>query len=596
MTKVLVIDDESIIRDTLKSMLELDGFEVRTGFDGLDGLEIVKSEWGESLDVIVLDIKMPRMDGIEVLREIKSFNPELEVIMTTGHGAVESAIDAMRIGAFDYINKPMEYEELAISIDRAASVRNERKNRMIAENALKESEEKYRAVVEGASDGILIASEYRLIYGNPTFFSMSGYDQDEIESLLLSDIFSCEKNDCIHGIKNGSSILMKCVDGKGIYVEIKTNSIKYMGQECTLYILRDVTERIKAEEKIRYLSYYDNLTGVYNRTYFEDKWNQLEKNPVLPSTLIIADLNGLKIANDGFGHTTGDEVLRKAAALLKESCGKDDIVARLGGDEFALLMMGTGEEEAQRKIEKINKNAGRVSGLPLDISISMGYATMNNSFVDFGTLFTSAEEMMYRNKLISGDSVRNSILNTFINTLHEKSIETQEHCGRMQDLCRKMGRKMSLPGQKIDELVLLAALHDIGKIAIANEILTKKVRLTDEEMDQIKKHAEVGFRITSSCQEVAHISNFILCHHERWDGSGYPQGLKGEEIPFESRIISIVDAFDVMINDRPYRTGIEVEDAIKELVRCGGSQFDPKLIGVFVEMISEQRSSRNIYA
>jgi HD-GYP domain-containing protein (c-di-GMP phosphodiesterase class II) len=152
-------------------------------------------------------------------------------------------------------------------------------------------------------------------------------------------------------------------------------------------------------------------------------------------------------------------------------------------------------------------------------------------------------------------------------------------------LSRKLGEAVGLPERIVDEIELVSTLHDIGKISIDEKILNKPDKLSDEEWREIKKHPEVGFRIANATPELRHLSEYILCHHERWDGKGYPQGLSGEDIPLISRIISITDAFDAMTQDRAYRKAMTQDRAVEEILKNAGTQFDPQLVKTFVEHV-----------
>ncbi|MGM0410723.1 MAG: HD-GYP domain-containing protein, partial [Bacillota bacterium] len=187
-------------------------------------------------------------------------------------------------------------------------------------------------------------------------------------------------------------------------------------------------------------------------------------------------------------------------------------------------------------------------------------------------------------KLTKRKSARNKLLQNMLKTLGAKSYETKEHAERMDNLSVKLGEKIELSREKLNHLSLLASLHDIGKINIDEKILKKTTELNELEWKIIKKHPEKGFAIAHAIEEFSPVAESILAHHERWDGEGYPQGLEGEKIPLLARIVSIVDAYDVMVNGRPYKEPISQKEAIKELIRCSGSQFDPKLVKKFVSM------------
>jgi diguanylate cyclase (GGDEF)-like protein/PAS domain S-box-containing protein len=357
--------------------------------------------------------------------------------------------------------------------------------------------------------------------------------------------------------------------------------------EYIICTAEDVTTRKEAEAKIIYLSYHDKLTGLYNRAFFEDELKRLDSHSVLPLSIIIGDINGLKIANDVFGHDEGDKLLVRIAGILKESCRKGDIVARWGGDEFALILPYTSEDDALDICKTISERCIESNNGLIISNIALGVSTRDDMQKDTAQMIKEAEDRMYRHKLLENRSSRSSYVSLLEKTLFERNYETDEHAKRMCELSVKMGKFIGLPDNKLDELTLLAALHDIGKIAIPDNILLKPGPLTEDEFDIMKKHPEIGYRIAVLSPELTPIADAILTHHERWDGKGYPQGLIGDEIQVISRIISIVDTFDVMTHKRPYKDAVSKEEALNEIRRCAGNQFDPELAEIFIELIEK---------
>lgn len=347
----------------------------------------------------------------------------------------------------------------------------------------------------------------------------------------------------------------------------------------------DITDRKEAEEEIKYLLYRDKLTDTYNRRYFEEEIKRLDTKRQLPISIIMADVNGLKIINDTFGHKKGDELLIKGAQLLKDTIRDEDILARYGGDEFVILLPRTTQEEAREIYKRLKEKIKATEEREIPISISFGFATKTKKSQEINDILKRADDEMYQNKLLKSKSTKNKIVQSLLNTLNVKSSETKEHAVRMKSLARKLGKKQGLPSSELDRLSLIAVLHDIGKVTISADILNKKEKLTNKEWESIKEHPEMGSRIASASADFASVSEEILSHHERWDGNGYPRGLETEETPYLARIISIIDAYDVMTNDRPYREAISKEDALEEIEHCSGSQFDPDIVNAFIEMM-----------
>jgi diguanylate cyclase len=363
---------------------------------------------------------------------------------------------------------------------------------------------------------------------------------------------------------------------------IKDESANILG---LVIVFRDVTEEKQKEAEVRYLGYHDKLTGLHNRTYFEEVLNRLDSKTYLPLGIIMGDCNGLKMVNDVFGHEEGDKLLKHIGDIFKSICGDDGIIARVGGDEFAIILPCTSLERINFIISSIKQMCEIRNSDPIIPSIALGASIKTDSNEDIKKVYKLAEDRMYNNKLVESKSMRSSIIASLKKTLEERTHETEAHAQRLRELSTKIGKVMGLYDNDLDELSLLAMLHDIGKIAIPDYILNKPAELTEDEWKIMKSHCEIGYRIAVASPDLAHIANLILSHHERWDGTGYPQGLKGKEIPLLSRIITVVDAYDAMTSDRPYHAAIASEVALKELQRCSSTQFDPHIVEKFIEVI-----------
>ncbi len=350
-------------------------------------------------------------------------------------------------------------------------------------------------------------------------------------------------------------------------------------------LIANAFARYAAYLEISYMSFHDQLTGLYNRHFLKEEMNRVDNPDHYPLSIIVADLNGLKLVNDTYGHIMGDELLQKAASILKQSCREKDIIARWGGDEFIILLPGTSKKKAKVIQKRIVDNcSGQYAG-DVPVSIAVGVACKNNTANGLHEILKKAEDSMYTQKLTEGRSVRNAVLSTLIKTLSEKSCEKETHTLRMQETARLIGKQAGLSEVDLSRLNLLIALHDIGNINIPGEILTKKGPLTGSEWEMIKKHPETGFRIARSTEEFGHVAEEILSHHECWDGNGYPRGLKGEEIPLLSRIAAIADSYEVMSSGRPYKKRLSQDEIKAEFKKCAGAQFDPGLVELFLPML-----------
>ncbi|MGM0396354.1 MAG: diguanylate cyclase domain-containing protein [Bacillota bacterium] len=351
----------------------------------------------------------------------------------------------------------------------------------------------------------------------------------------------------------------------------------------------DITQQKEREEKINYLTYYDAMTGIYNRRYYNDTINALDMEDYLPLSVIVGDINGLKLINDAFGHEYGDQLIISTAELLKDSIRNTDVLARTGGDEFVILLPNTRFEVADKVVRRITEESGIFNELnkdsPVKISISLGYATRETMDEKLDEIIKLAEDHMYRNKLFDHKSTHSTIIKSIRNSLLRRGEENEENMTYMEKIARAISRRIGLNYETEEKLLTLVSIHDIGKIAIDTELLNKEEPLSREEWGVIRKHPEMGYRIAMASIELAAIADYILSHHERWDGKGYPDGLEKAEIPMLSRIICIIDAYDAMITDRPYKSKISREKALEEIRRNAGTQFDPDLAEIFIEIV-----------
>ncbi|MDI3547427.1 MAG: hypothetical protein PWR10_1079 [Halanaerobiales bacterium] len=375
--------------------------------------------------------------------------------------------------------------------------------------------------------------------------------------------------------------------GKKLWLNYSIKPILDEKGEVTevIIVCQDTTEKRKAEERIKYLTFHDSLTGLYNRAYFNEEMKRYNTERQLPLSIIIGDVNGLKLTNDVFGHQEGDNLLIKVARIIKSSCRQEDLVARWGGDEFVILLPQTDEKVAREICLRIKESCRKSRAEPIKPSIALGYATQKEPGEDIRDIFKKAEDCMYKNKLNESKNTHNAIISSLKKALSETAYISSERSQQVKKLALELGRALKLTDYELTHLDLLAELYDLGKVVICPNIIQKQGSLTPEEWKEIKRHPEIGYQIANSSPELSNIAEGILSHHEWWDGSGYPRGLKGEKIPLISRIIAIVDAYDVMTNGGPYKEAISKEEAIKELEKGAGSQFDPEIVDIFINQV-----------
>lgn len=339
---------------------------------------------------------------------------------------------------------------------------------------------------------------------------------------------------------------------------------------------------------------HDELTDIYNRIYFEKEIQRLSCVDAYPVTIITADLDGLKLINDSAGHKTGDKLLKLCADFFKKTLRKNDVLARIGEDEFSVILPETDEKTGEMIIKRVEEltEAHNEENPHLPVKISMGLATAEKDKTPVDA-FKEAEDLMCCMKVQSENSLRYQVMAALMAALGERDYITRGHVQRLEKYSLEMGRSLGLSYRRLCNLSLLTKVHDLGKMGISDRILTKKGPLNQEERRKMNQHSEKGWRIALASPDLVSAADLILKHHERWDGNGYPLGIKGEEIPVECRILAIVDAFDAMTNDRPYRKRRSTEEALEELLRCASTQFDPELVKLFLSICKKNGGENN---
>ena len=398
------------------------------------------------------------------------------------------------------------------------------------------------------------------------------FEAQGIQSVIMLPLFS-------EGVNTGF-VGFDAVKQKKAFTEQEITLLKVLAE-----ITSNLLARQETETNIHYMSFHDQLTGLYNRYFLEEEMVRLNTKRQLPLAVIMADLNGLKLVNDTYGHDTGDEMLKTVANIIRNSCREEDVIARWGGDEFVVLLPQTAAEEARLIGKRISEGCQNSFVGNMPVSIALGIANKTFKAKGFVKTLCEAEDEMYKQKLTESRSTKSAMVAALLNTLADKSFETEEHTRGMQKIAQKIGANLNLTDNELRRLELLITLHDIGKINIAEEILTKNDSLTADEWEEIKKHPEIGCRIAMATEQFSHVAEDILAHHERWDGTGYPQGLKGNGISLLARIVAIADAYEVMSNGRPYKKAMSENEIIDEFRRCSGAQFDPELVEIFLSVL-----------
>lgn len=347
----------------------------------------------------------------------------------------------------------------------------------------------------------------------------------------------------------------------------------------------DITALKQVEEELWRRTYFDSLTGLYNRRFVEEEMRRLDSGNQLPISVILADLDGLKLVNDALGHQEGDTLLRCMADILRQASRPGDIVGRWAGDEFVVLLPKTEHRQAKHIANRIKLLCKSQKGKLIPMSASLGVATKVDRGQTMAEIFNEAEKIMYKRKTLSAKETRSVFTESLKSILLERTGETEAHMHNLQILGLALGRAIGLDEWHLHQIRLLAVFHDIGKVRIPVELLQKRGPLTPEEQEIVRTHPETGYRIACIAPDFQHAAEAILAHHEYWDGSGFPKGLKGEQIPLAARIHAITNRFDVLYFGRPNRPAVSLTTALRELKVGAGSLFEPRLVDAFVKLV-----------
>ena len=474
-----------------------------------------------------------------------------------------------------------------------------------AQENLSYERNKYLQTLISIGDGVMVVDkDGKIEMLNRVAERLTGWPLDEARGRYYKDVFrlshenqSSSIEDPIEGVfitneiqEMGNNVILISKDGSTYYLEDSAAPIKdEAGEEAgVVLVFRDVTEKKEQRKKIEFLSFHDALTGLYNRRFFEEELIRINTKSNLPISIVMGDVNGLKLTNDIFGHEFGDLLLKSVSQVLGRVCRSDDIVARWGGDEFVLLLPKTTTEEAQTIIARIKDEFSREQVKAIKGSISMGVDTKYYESENISVVLTNAEQNMYAAKTLERDEVKSDVVRMIISTLHENSDREKEHSQRVSDLSLKLGKAMNLSEKKLRQLKDAAYLHDIGKIVLDPQVLNKNHGLSKEEWNEVKRHPIIGFRILNSFDDTLDLAEPVLAHQERWDGLGYPKGLKGEEIPVVARIIAVAESYDRMTHDSENKKAINIEQAIQVMRENAGTQFDPQLALMLVDIIKKE--------
>lgn len=537
---------------------------------------------------------IPPEEHDSILERIHRFTPENPRALYTHRVVINEQIhwtEWQDVAVFDENGATISYYSIGSDITE----------RKLAEEETLRSLELMNAMFDGhAAPMFLIEPETGNIYlCNQAAADFFRYSKDDLVKMRIFDICALDFSTTKAMLREAFAKEQKYISLPGLLstgetriIDIFNSLIIYEGNKLFFSIVYDATEREKAFEEIAFLANHDSLTKVYNRAFLENEYVVRNVPENFPIGIITCDIDGLKQINQTLGTQAGDTLLILFAETLQEFAAPHYIVSRTGGDKFAILLSGLSEDELKKytiSLEERVASSMRVQALALSAiepTASFGYGIQLNPADTLYMLMNEAEAYMLRRKYYSSSSKQSKVVNTIMNALYEKSEREQSHSKRVSHISVLIAQALGLSTQKINEIKTAGVLHDIGKIGIDERILNKPSSLNVQEWMIMRQHSIRSARILIGVDEYRDIVPMVRAHHERFDGNGYPDGLIGTEIPLEARIIAVADAYDAMTVQRPYRTTLSAEEAVEELIRCSGSQFDPDVVMAFVKDVA----------
>ncbi len=603
------INDRKIAQFALEKSEKDSLLLIDSMIQGLAHCEVLLDEEGKASDVLFLktnpsfDHYMNVPQGYLVGRTLRSVMPEVEDYW------IEWNCEVARTG------KPTSYEAYNKTLDKYffastyrsypnqfAIILDDITERKALEQQVFYEKELFETTLLSVGDGVISTDgAAKVLFMNKVAEELTGWRADEAKGRPFTEVFKIvcgpERAKCPDPVsrvlKQGNTVnlfndtILIARDGVERYIDDSASPImdRTKAIKGVVLVFRDSTEKKKEQDKILQLSYRDALTGLYNRRYYDQIKQAVDSDPYYPLTLVLGDVNGLKLTNDAFGHDAGDQLLKRVASVFRKTCREEDIITRIGGDEFILLLPRTDARNAKIIVGRLNDALMKEEIRGLSVSVSFGYAVKQEDPMTFEETFKLAEDGMYSEKLSKSSAFKKHAIDTLLVKQFELNQWEKEHSIKVGEMSKLFAQAMGFSKEEVWQIERGASLHDLGKIAIDETILSQKENLTQGQWLELKRHPEIGYTILRSVGEYAPFAEYVLYHHERWDGTGYPQKLKGADIPQPARMIAIADSFVAMTSDRAYKQALSPQEAIEELYSCSGTQFDPDLVPIFVEKV-----------
>ncbi len=580
--ELLIVEDSITLATQLKDLITSLGY-VCIGVVS-NGAEAIEKALLLRPDIILMDIWLAEdMNGVEAAAEI-SKQIDTTVIFLTASSDL-SLMETLKMSkGSSYMVKPVDPVELQFNIELSLA-------KFEAEQKIKDQQRWQEAILESVIDGVIAEDELGYInyinqpgrrildihgeyIGKKISDYFKAYDKETGNNIAEEPTKNNVECQIITHMDKDFSVIMKIAN-------ISSADGKYLGRVVTL---TNITEELELQGRVNYLTFHDSMTGLYNRNYLDEEIDRLNTTRQLPITLIMADLNGLKISNDLMGHDEGDNIIRITADVLRNACRSEDIIARIGGDEFLVFLPETDEKEAELIIQRIKAAADRRTTKLGKLSIALGYCTKTQPSDNIRLCMNRADEDMYAKKSIMK---RTFFEETFQYLYKKMSVHPYEGFAFtskvklfMTEMCL-LDKEVS---HLIKEAILLSEVYDIGMLCLDDEIYSLKL-LDDDDKKVIRRHCESGAKIADMSHHYQQISKYILYHHHRYDGMNNADGVKGDLIPILSRMLSVVDTYVAITSERIYRDSLNAKQAANEIAKGSGNQFDPWAVELFFKVL-----------
>jgi len=558
-SKVLIVDDDPRVRGTLSDVLKLKGHAPLTAATGKEALERIETE---SPAVALIDLKLEDMSGLELMKEMRRRSLlDTACIIITGYTSQESVIEAMNLGAYSYMRKPYDMDQLLLTIRRAIE-------KGEAEERLRKSEERFRALFEQSRDAIYVTTRAGRFAGiNQSMLDLFGYSREEMLELDVRRIYAdaADRDTFQQEIEEKGSVKdyeVRFLKKDGAQMDCLLTATLRRAEDGSILgyqgVIRDITERKKAEEALR-------ASEEFN--------SSLMKNAPIPLLVANPD-SSLRYVNPALTQLTGfspAELLGKKAPYP-------------WGTEETLEKTGEGFEQAMRQgARRVEQLFQKKNGERFWVEISATPSRQKGQFNYYVANWLDITERKKAQQRLEDAFV--DLTETVSRAMETRDPYTSGHQRKVAALARLVGEKLGLSADELQGLYIGSLLHDIGKISVPESILTRPGRLTAEEWSLIQVHASQGHEILKETTLPWPVAEMALHHHERLDGSGYPEGLSGDELSQEVRILGLCDVVEAMSSHRPYRPARSREEVLKEIEGGRGTKYDARVVEAMLEII-----------